>query len=320
MNIVFHNLKTIFSNALKYHKMNNNQSAKFKMYQSVEKVCREFATDIATKPIFKTEADEFVALIPEIRRIDGLIGDDRTVVALTKNQVKDSMIDLTIDVSKNIRAVGLKTNDETLKAIASTSVSALSAGKEEMVLQRCQRIATKAREILTALNERGMASTLLDELDEAIEVFKGKKPEPQHIRKEKSALIAQLGKQFETGDSLLELMALTLPNFKKSNPDFFNRFEAASVIETPITKTTKGKFLPENETTGDLLTNFNVAIPTTGFSAFINGKDNPSLEIPHHRDAQIVFTKEGFEMATLEHEKIVRGQMNRFVLKMKPIV
>ena len=300
--------------------MNNNQSAKFKMYQSVEKVCREFATDFAAKPTFKTEAEEFLALIPEIRRIDSLIGDDRTVVALTKNQVKDNMIDLTVDVSKNIRAVGLKTNDETLKVMAQVSVSALSAGKEEMVLQRCQRIATKAREILPALNERGMESTLLDELDEAIEVFKGKKPEPQHMRKEKSALIAQLAKQFEKGDILLELMALTLPNFKKSNPDFFDRFEAASVIETPITKSTKGKFLPENEATSELLTNFNVAIPTTGFSAFINGKDNPALEIPHHKDAQIVFTKEGFQTETLEHEKIVRGQVNRFAVKMKPIV
>lgn len=300
--------------------MNNNQSAKFKMYQSVEKVCREFATDFETKPTFKTEAEEFLALIPEIRRIDSLIGDDRTVVALTKNQVKDNMIDLTVDVSKNIRAVGLKTNDETLKVMAQVSVSALSAGKEEMVLQRCQRIATKAREILPALNERGMESTLLDELDEAIEVFKGKKPEPQHMRKEKSALIAQLAKQFEKGDILLELMALTLPNFKKSNPDFFDRFEAASVIETPITKSTKGKFLPENEATSELLTNFNVAIPTTGFSAFINGKDNPALEIPHHKDAQIVFTKEGFQTETLEHEKIVRGQVNRFAVKMKPIV
>ena len=300
--------------------MNNNQSAKFKMYQSVEKVCREFATDFETKPTFKTEAEEFLALIPEIRRIDSLIGDDRTVVALTKNQVKDNMIDLTVDVSKNIRAVGLKTNDETLKVMAQMSVSALSAGKEEMVLQRCQRIATKAREILPALNERGMESTLLDELDEAIEVFKGKKPEPQHMRKEKSALIAQLAKQFEKGDILLELMALTLPNFKKSNPDFFDRFEAASVIETPITKSTKGKFLPENEATSELLTNFNVAIPTTGFSAFINGKDNPALEIPHHKDAQIVFTKEGFQTETLEHEKIVRGQVNRFAVKMKPIV
>ena len=300
--------------------MNNNQSAKFKMYQSVEKVCLEFATDFVSKPTFKTEADEFVALIPEIRRIDSLIGDDRTVVALTKNQVKDNMIDLTVDVSKNIRAVGLKTNDETLKVMAQVSVSALSAGKEEMVLQRCQRIATKAREILPALNERGMESTLLDELDEAIEVFKGKKPEPQHMRKEKSALIAQLAKQFEKGDILLELMALTLPNFKKSNPDFFDRFEAASVIETPITKSTKGKFLPENEATSELLTNFNVAIPTTGFSAFINGKDNPALEIPHHKDAQIVFTKEGFQTETLEHEKIVRGQVNRFAVKMKPIV
>ena len=300
--------------------MNNNQSAKFKMYQSVEKVCREFATDFETKPTFKTEAEEFLALIPEIRRIDSLIGDDRTVVALTKNQVKDNMIDLTVDVSKNIRAVGLKTNDETLKVMAQVSVSALSAGKEEMVLQRCQRIATKAREILPALNERCMESTLLDELDEAIEVFKGKKPEPQHMRKEKSALIAQLAKQFEKGDILLELMALTLPNFKKSNPDFFDRFEAASVIETPITKSTKGKFLPENEATSELLTNFNVAIPTTGFSAFINGKDNPALEIPHHKDAQIVFTKEGFQTETLEHEKIVRGQVNRFAVKMKPIV
>ena len=300
--------------------MNNNQSAKFKMYQSVEKVCREFATDFATKPTFKTEAEEFVALIPEIRRIDSLIGDDRTVVALTKNQVKDNMIALTIDVSKNVRAVGLKTNDETLKVMAQVSVSALSAGKEEVVLQRCQRIATKAREILPALNERGMESTLLDELDEAIEVFKGKKPEPQYMRKEKSALIAQLAELFEKGDILIELMALTMPNFKKSNPDFFDRFAAASVIETPITRTTKGKFLPENETTGELLTNFNVAIPTTGFSAFINGKDNPTLEMPYHKDAQIVFTKEGFETSMLEHEKIVRGQVNRFSVKMKPVL
>ncbi len=72
--------------------MDNKQSAKFKMYQAVEKVYQTYATDIATNPTFKAEADEFVALIPEIRRVDGLISHDRKHVAKTKNNVKDAMV------------------------------------------------------------------------------------------------------------------------------------------------------------------------------------------------------------------------------------
>ena len=97
--------------------MDNKQSSKFKMYQAVAKVCQTNATDIATNPAFKAEADEFVALIPEIRRVNGLIGDDLKPVAITKNQAKDAMVESALDMAKNIKAVGLINKDENLKSI-----------------------------------------------------------------------------------------------------------------------------------------------------------------------------------------------------------
>lgn len=299
--------------------MDNKQSSKFKMYQAVAKVCQTNATDIATNPAFKAEADEFVALIPEIRRVNGLIGDDLKPVAITKNQAKDAMVESALDMAKNIKAVGLINKDENLKSIGDVTKSGLSAGKEEDILQRCQRIAKKARTILPALNDRGMDSNLLDELDSLIEDFETKKPEPQSIKKEKTTLIAQLGKLFDRGDDLLELMLLTLPNFKRSNPTFFERFENASVMETPVSKTTKARFLPKDLATNELLTNFSVECPTLGFKAFINGVSNPALEIKNHADVQLIFTKEGYETVVLEHEKITKGQINNFEVKMQAV-
>ncbi len=300
--------------------MDNRQNAKFKMYQAVEKICTAFASEIATNAAFKSESEEFVALIPEIRRVDSLIGDDRTFVAANKNQVKETMVGLTLDVLKNIKAVGIKTNDETLKSLGSTTKSSLTTGKEEQCLQNCERIAKKAREILTALNERGMDSSMLEDLETTITDFKDKKSEPLHVQQEKSAMLTQLTALFDKADNLVDLMELTLVNFKKSNPDFCARFDAATTIQTPITKTTKAKFLPENELTGELLNNFNVECPTIGFTAFVNGNGNPAFEIGSHKDAQIVFSKEGFQSITLDHVKITRGQLNKIVARLQPVL
>ena len=300
--------------------MDSRQNTTFKMYQTVAMVCTEFATDIATNPTFKSEADEFAALIPEIRRIDSLISDDRTLVTSAKNQTKDEMCALALDVAQNIKAVGIKTNDETLKMLGQTTKSSLTTCNEEKSLQQCTRIATKARDILPALNGRGMDTALLEELEAAIEGFKGKKPEPQNAKKEKTALIAQLSNLFERADMLLDLMEATTVNFKRTHPEFCGRFETATTVQSPIKKGTRIKFMLENALTGELLTNFNVLCPTLGFNTFVNGVANPTLDISNHADAQFIFTKEGFHPFTLEHVKITRGQVTRLVVKMMPIV
>lgn len=299
--------------------MDKVQGVKFKMYQSIEKVCSKYPTEVALIAAFKAEADEFVALIPEIRRVDGLIGNDHTVAATTKKEIKDTMLEMAFDVNKNIKAVSLKNNDTELKSLSSITFSALGAGKEEDVLQRCQRIATKAREILPALNERGMETDVLDELDDAIAEFTDKKPMPKDSRKAKSALILKLGNLFNQADDLMELMLLTLPNFKKSNPAFYDAFDKASITETPITRSTKSRFIPKDAVTSEKLTNFTVSIPAINFTTFINGESNPAFEMQNNKEVQIIISKEGYQAVTLDKKKIKRGQINTFAVKMQPV-
>ena len=300
--------------------MTSNQNSLFNMYQAVAKVSDDFAALVASVPAFKADMDTLTAIIPQIRRIDAALGVNRSDDTVLKNQTKDDMCALAFNAANNIKAHGIKTKDESLKSLGTTSVSALKAGTEEDCLQRCQRIAEKARLLLAPLQERGYRLIELESLEAQIAQFTALKPQPQVNKKEKSALVVELNDKFNEADDALETIRLILGNFEKSNPDFHKRFENVLLRIDPYTKTTKIKFVPENAITGELLKNFEVTNTSNGFRASVNGAANPTFDSTHHNDTNFVFTKEGFKDAVVEHVKVIRGKVNRITVKMKPII
>ena len=299
--------------------MTVTQNSQFNMYQTVANLCDDYSATIATIPAFKADKETLAALILDIRRIDSEIGANRTNIAASKKQIKDEMCSQTLNVAKNIKALGIKTQDEALKTMGSVSKSSLTEGTEEECLQRCQRMAQKARTLLAQLNERGLETVVLYELDATIAQFAAIKPEPMRTKQDKSALIVQLADKFDKADTLIEIMSLTVDNFKRLDADFCARFVTAQTPIDAYTAKTKVKFVPEHSLTGERLKNFDVESPTTGFRASVNGKNNPAFPSMMHQDAHFILTKEGFAPAIAEHNKIMRGKVNKIIVKMMPL-
>ena len=70
-----------------------------------------------------------------------------------------------LDVVKNLKLLGISTQDEALKMMGNTTKSSFTKCSEEECLQLCQRIAPTARTLLPSLQEHGFEVEVLNELD-----------------------------------------------------------------------------------------------------------------------------------------------------------
>ena len=305
--------------------MTQLQNAKYDTYERIVHLCQAHTATIDLLPVFKSDLAGLDNLLPEMLRLSGLITAE-SAVSDTKIIAKDNMIALTLDVCLNLGGYGIKTKDKSLEAIGKNSKSSLALGKEEAVIERCQAVAAKARELLKELiSTRGMSESLLAKLDVAIAEFRALKPAPRRSLQDKSVLVAQLENLFEDAAIALTLMTGSAVNFKElpaehqlAVAEFLARFERAMVTIASKKAATKVKFQFIDGVTKEKMTDVAISSGALNLTHIFRTEDTRAVNAVAHKGSDFTFAKTGYETATRENVHIKRGQITLVKVVMLP--
>ena len=298
--------------------MTQEQNSKFDMYERVIKCCNENGVKVALIPAFQADKNLLESKLPTIRRLSKLIDADKAH-SDTKLNIRTKMIASGVDVCTNLYGYALMTaNDEILK-MSKHSKSSLNSGKEEEILSRCQNISEKARELVALLIEkRGMQEALLTQFEENIAQYQAIKPEPRSAQQAKSTLISQLNAIFDEAEIAMTLLSGSAVNFKNIDNHFLLRFEQATTIIASKTTKTQVKFNVVHSLTKEVISNYTIESSALKVNKTLADAKTmmPTL---HHKGADFVLSKDGFETVVLNKVKIKRGKVNIVKIKMQPV-
>ena len=299
--------------------MTKDQNVKYDMYERVTKCCKENPAAVALNATFKADLAALDTSISEIRRLSKLINSDNAHFE-TKQGIKADMIALGLDVCANLFAYGLVIKDKNIEKMGKQTKTSLSTGKEEEILERCQLIAEKARELLKELQaKRGMPEMLLTKLENATVQFRDIKPEPRSAIQNKSTLIEKLAEAFANAEVAMTLMASSAVNFKGVADDFYARFEKATGIIASKTSTTKIKFVVSDGVTKESIKNFQYESTTLNLPKTLMQAKSALIPTTHHKGSDFTVSSDGYETAYIESTKIIKGKTNIIKVELMPV-
>ncbi|MBL7813532.1 MAG: hypothetical protein JNL70_00910 [Saprospiraceae bacterium] len=314
--------------------MTQDQSSKYDMYQRAIKLCNDNPDIVALNPAFKEDKEVLEALLPTMNQLSKSINAGNAH-AVNKKNIKDKMIEAGLDVCTNLKGYGKKVGDEAIIKMSDYSKTSLCKGKENEVLERCQTIADKARELLSELiAKRGMKKALLMTFEDLIQQYNDIKPEPRSAVQERSTLIEKLNAEFKKADEAFALMVSSAVNMKGEADDFLKRFEKAIVIIAPKTSATKINFVVENSVTKENIVEYKVESDIINVTRTPTAARSLVMSLPPQKKAQkgqkgekkekkagtdFTITSDGFEPVVLTAQKIKRGKINTIKVAMVPI-
>lgn len=299
--------------------MTQEQISKFNMIERAVKFVKDNTATMATNPAFQADFNLLESQYNEMLRLTKLIESDGGHTQ-NKQTTKAGMIARGLDVCKHLNCLGILNKDSVLMKMSDHSKSSLSNGKEEEVLLRCQNIAEKARELLSELTtKRGIKEALLTQFEDDILQFRAIKPGPISAQQEKSVLKSELNTIFDMADMALTLLAGSALNFKEEDDAFLARFEKATAIIAYQTSTTKTKFVFINGETKERMTAVGVESTALNLNKILMTEKDMTVQTTYHEGSDFIFTKEGFEKASMQNMKIIKGKTNVIEVVMMPL-
>jgi hypothetical protein len=298
--------------------MNQDNQSTLNKWKRAVKCCNESPNETALNLAFKADKEALENLLPKITELSKVL-DIENDHAENKKNIKAMLIEACLDVCVNLSGYAVLTNDAALTKLSEQTKSSLSKGKEADVLQRCQDIADKAREIFPDLAaKRGMPEVFLTTLEDLVKQYEAAIPEPKDAQKEKSNALTELDKLFAEGEGLFKLLVGSSINLKPVAADFLGRFNKAATHIALPSSPTKINFLVTNAVTKEKISDFLQTSEALGMSKVLNTSDSPTVCSPN-KNADFIIEREGFEPAILTNLYVKKGQINTFRVKLTPI-
>jgi len=148
--------------------MNAKQEAKLNMFLAVKKYCDDNMTIVNTVLAFATTFTAFKAIITALLSASQQEKAVTSGIVTDKKVSKKTLARLAADIAAPLFAFASGTNNNTLKAQANFSYTALFTTKDAELPGVCQNIHDAALTNLAALATYGITTPLLDALQAAI--------------------------------------------------------------------------------------------------------------------------------------------------------
>ena len=162
-----------------------------------------------------------------------------------KEQARVSLCAVAVEVIGAIKAYCAVAQDPELLAKVSFTASTICAGKVSEVVARCKNVWQAATDNAAALGKYGVTAAKLTKLDKAIKAFDRVKTAPRQHRVIKSAATKLIPVLVNSGVGILRnQLDELMPQFKESNPSFYNAYFSARVVED---RRGKGKAAPATD-------------------------------------------------------------------------
>jgi hypothetical protein len=147
--------------------------------------------------------------------------------------------DLAYEVAGGVLSFAEKSGDLTLAGRVRFARSAITAGKGNLVVARCQGIVDAAAENLGSLGDHGVTQAKLTALKQRLKTFDGLRVIPRQVQGAAAAATRQLEQLFPEADRLLaNRVDRLIWQFRESAPEFYEKYQVArAIVDAPTTST-----------------------------------------------------------------------------------
>ena len=218
--------------------MNKIQSSKLNSLLSIQSLFGSNATVIATIPALEEAAEELTGLITGIST-HVKIQSSPTGAAEAKKDALKQLGNLAYEVAGGVLSFAEKSKDLTLAGRVGIARSAITAGKGNLVVARCQGIVDAAAENLPSLGDHGVTQAKLTALKQRIKTYDSLRVMPRQAQGAAAAATRQLEQLFPEADRLLaNRVDRLIWQFRESAPEFYEKYQVArAIVDAPTTST-----------------------------------------------------------------------------------
>jgi hypothetical protein len=210
--------------------MNKIQSSKLNSLLSVQTLLGANPTIVATIVALDEAADELTDLITGINT-HVKVQSSPSGAAEAKEDALIKLGDTAFEVGGGVLSFAEKTGDLTLAARVRFSRSVITAGKNNLVVARCQGIVDAATENLASLGNFGVTQAKLTTLKQRLKTYDGLRVMPRQAQGAAAAATRQLEQLFPETDRLLaNRMDRLVWQFRESEPEFYEKYQVARTV------------------------------------------------------------------------------------------
>ncbi len=219
--------------------MTNKQNSKLNMYQTVLNTCDTNTSAFADVAAFVNGVAALKTDVAAIREMEELQRNvSVTGVSQSKQSVEDRLVALTMQVANGTYVFAFSTGNEELQKQSSLNKSLLYRAEGNALLSQAKNVSKNARANVEKLEDYGVTSAMLTELDSVIAEFETVLTKPRDTTVERKVYTDSLPKLFAAADSILyDKLDKLVTLFKSSAPEFYSAYKAArNVIDTASRK------------------------------------------------------------------------------------
>jgi len=211
--------------------MTSKQENKHSMYRTVREFLLKYALITSTLPGFAPLFALLVGYIGQISALSDTQSDKRTGLAATKNNLRELLMDLLLDVSGKCYAYASNKGDEVFKQLVKFTDSDLRRTSDTEIANLAAKIIRNAREVLANLVEYDVNEQLLMETEQALANYDGFVEKPRLGIVDRRSATAQINVIFKSTDEVLIKLDALMPVVRKKQPVFFDDyFKARKII------------------------------------------------------------------------------------------
>ncbi len=201
------------------------------MYLAVIAVCdRNHSTWQALQAFGDAYAD-FGTHVHNIQNIAQNQAADSTGLSADKQQLREEMADLTVEIANAVYACARKARNNDLAAKVNVNRSGILGGRDTAAGDTARSVHAAATANLANLGPYGVTTAKLDSLKTAIDTYVASIARPRDARASGATATSQLAGEFAAADAVLtDQMDTLVLQFKSANPVFVADYSNARLI------------------------------------------------------------------------------------------
>jgi hypothetical protein len=291
--------------------MNAIQQAKLKMYRATEKHCDDNASIIASLPAFQTALARFKAKIANILSTTQQKDVVLTGITTDKSNSKQMLCQIASDIANLVFAYADTNNNNTLKQEVNYNYTKLIKTREDQLAPRCQNIHDKALANIQNLEDFGIESHKLTNLQDAINNYQENSPKTRTATSNRKTLNANLSQLFKETDSILKnQMDKLVVAFRNNNPNFVATYETNRIIIDPSKTTTQLRGKITSKADGKPIKNASIQIVEANITVQTNAKGDYLVKPLPVGEYTVRITATGFETKEIDEVDAKLGVIN----------
>lgn len=206
--------------------MTRLEEDKLSMFIAVLAVCDKYTTEVKSLKAFESAVAALKVIVDDVNTHYGTQLSPTSGITMTKEQARQAMQELTMEIKGSLAAYADATDNLLLKPKVDFPVSALDRARDTEVATLCQQIVTEATDNLAALEDYGTVAGDITDLTTAINAYRATLGSPEVKKGEKKAATVSLKDALRGGMGILEnQMDQLMPKLRKKFADFGTEYD-----------------------------------------------------------------------------------------------